>query len=182
MSIMYAKSISTINIMCNAMFKIFLQQLSKAIALFYFKNVFQFLTSVSMKVFISIKTTSPHEGSLRAEIELEILLHNIFACVVETLRATRAPRRNMYLVIFFFRNDELNRLPEMSLRNLQNASVCYPSGKYKLLIRSCLEYCYTIIFVHNTVPLKRMSRAWYKCAQIFFSPEFDTNFYQVFHL
>ena len=179
---MYAKSISTINIMCNAMFKIFLQQLSKAIALFYFKNVFQFLTSVSMKVFISIKTTSPHEGSLRAEIELEILLHNIFACVVETLRATRAPRRNMYLVIFFFRNDELNRLPEMSLRNLQNASVYYPSGKYKLLIRSCLEYCYTIIFVHNTVPLKRMSRAWYKCAQIFFSPEFDTNFYQVFHL
>ena len=145
--------------MCNAMFKIFLQQLSKAIALFYFKNVFQFLTSVSMKVFISIKTTSPHEGSLRAEIELEILLHNIFACVVETLRATRAPRRNMYLVIFFFRNDELNRLPEMSLRNLQNASVYYPSGKYKLLIRSCLEYCYTIIFVHNTVPLKRMSRA-----------------------
>ena len=101
MSIMYAKSISTINIMCNAMFKIFLQQLSKAIALFCFKNVFQFLTSVSMKVFISIKTTSPHEGSLRAEIELEILLHNIFACVVETLRATRAPRRNMYLVIFF---------------------------------------------------------------------------------
>ena len=179
MSIMYAKSISTINIMYNAMFKIFLQQLSKAIALFYFKNVFQFLTSVSMKVFISIKTTSPHEGSLRAEIELEILLHNIFVCLVETLRTTRAPRRNMHLVIFFFRNDEL---PEMSLRNLQNASVYYTSGKYKLLIRSCLEYCYTIIFVHNIVPLKRMSCAWYKCAQNFFSPEFDTNFYQVFHL
>ena len=101
MSIMYAKSISTINIMYNAMFKIFLQQLSKAIALFYFKNVFQFLTSVSMKVFISIKTTSPHEGSLRAEIELEILVHNIFVCLVETLRATRAPRRNMHLVILF---------------------------------------------------------------------------------
>ena len=179
MSIMYAKSISTINIMYNAMFKIFLQQLSKAIALFYFKNVFKFLTSVSMKVFISIKTTSPHEGSLRAEIELEILLHNIFVCLVETLRTTRAPRRNMHLVIFFFRNDEL---PEMSLRNLQNASVYYPSGKYKLLIRSCLEYCYTIIFVHNIVPLKRMSCAWYKCAQNFFIPEFDTNFYQVFHL
>ena len=156
MSIMYAKSISTINIMYNAMFKIFLQQLSKAIALFYFKNVFKFLTSVSMKVFISIKTTSPHEGSLRAEIELEILLHNIFVCLVETLRTTRAPRRNMHLVIFFFRNDEL---PEMSLRNLQNASVYYTSGKYKLLIRSCLEYCYTIIFVHNIVPLKRMSCA-----------------------
>ena len=101
MSIMYAKSISTINIMYNAMFKIFVQQLSQAIALFYFKNVIKFLTSVSMKVFISIKTTSPHEGSLRAEIELEILVHNIFVCLVETLRATRAPRRNMHLVILF---------------------------------------------------------------------------------
>ena len=68
----------------------------------------------------------------------------------------------------------------MSPSYLQNVQIYYPSGKYKLSIRSFLGYCHTIVFVHNIMPLKRMFDAWYKYAQNFFIPEFDHNFCHAF--
>ena len=71
-----------------------------------------------------------------------------------------------------------------ALDNLKNMPIYYPSGKYKLSIRSYSEYyCYKIVFLHINFfePLK-MFGAWHKCAQTFFSPEFDNNFDQVFQL
>ena len=82
----------------------------------------------------------------------------------------------------FFRNHKLNHVSEMSLSYLQNMSIYYPSGKYKLSICSFLEYCYTIVFVSDILSRKMMFGAWYICAQNYFNPESDTNFYQAFHL
>ena len=61
---------STINIMFDSMFNIFLinkEQLSKAIASFSLNNVLKFLPSVKIYVFIPVKTTSQDEGHLRTE-------------------------------------------------------------------------------------------------------------------
>ena len=44
----------------------------------------------------------------------------------------------------------------MGLSYLQNIPIYYPSGKYKLSIRSFLEYYYTtIIFVHDISHLSK---------------------------
>ena len=61
----------------------------------------------------------------------------------------------------FFRNHELNHVTEIRLRYLQNMPVYYPSRKYKLSMCSFLAYCYTIVFVHDIVPLKMMLGTWY---------------------
>ena len=50
---------------------------------------------------ISIKTTSPHEGHLRAERIRSSGAQFFVSLLVDTLGATRAPRRNMHLVILF---------------------------------------------------------------------------------
>ena len=82
----------------NSMFNIFLvnkKQLSKAIAWFSLKNVFKLVSSsISYIVFISVKTTSPHKGNLRAE--------RIFFMPSWDFWCIHAPRqRNVHLVIFY---------------------------------------------------------------------------------
>ena len=102
------------------------------------------LPSVSLYVFIYIKTITAHKGNLRAE-RLEILLPSFFVCLVETFNARLHHRGKTCISWFFVRN----RVPEMGLSYLQNIQVYYPSVKYELLIRFFLDYCYTIIFVKN---------------------------------
>ena len=94
--------------------------------------------------------------------ELEILVHSFFVCLVQTSGATRAPRRNVHLVIVFSKttnNEPKNRVPEMSLCFMQNIQIYYPSGKYKFSIRSFLEYyCYCYYLQqHNLYPLYRFA-------------------------
>ena len=118
--------------------------------------------------------------------ELEILVNLFCVYLVETLGATCAPRDN------FLRNNESWTKQIMHLKwalaNLQNKKIYCPSGKYKLLIRSFLEdYCYKMLLLwvcykDIIATLKKIFGSWHKCDQNLFSPEFDNNFYQVFHL
>ena len=120
---------------------------SVAIAQFSFKNILKFLLSVSIYVFISIKTTSPHEGKLRPErIENSGTLS---LYTLEVLVHMRTTAKELTPCDAFFRNHEPNRVPEMTLSYLQNIPTYYHSGKYKMSIRSALEYCYTIVFVRD---------------------------------
>ena len=63
-------------------------------------------------------------------------------------------------------------------------SIYFPSGKYKLSIRSFLEYCHTIFGEQYLVcpPQEDVCVWWYKHAQIFFSPELHNNLYQALKL
>ena len=66
----------------------------------------------------------------------------VYACTTTVKK--RAPRDT------FVRNHEPHRLPETSRSYLQNMPIYFPSGKYKLTIRSFLEYCYTQSFWYAT--------------------------------
>ena len=73
-------------------------------------------------------------------------------CLVET-SATRAPQRNVYLLILFFTIHDPNCLPEMNLGYPFN----YPSGKYKLSNCFVLEYTYTLVLLfHISFPSQSM--------------------------
>ena len=58
----------------------------------------------------------------------------------------------------FFRSHEPNCVPEMNLNHMQNMSIYYPSGKYKLSVRSFIECCYIIVFVHYNSEFVRHKR------------------------
>ena len=102
MSIMYANPINTIDIMFNPRFIIYF--FSKFVTtiqrncIIFFQELLEFLLSVSMKVFISIKIDSVHEGDLRAK-RIRNSGSQFFCVLTCTLGATRAPRRNVHLVI-----------------------------------------------------------------------------------
>ena len=129
---------------------------------FFFKNVLKLLPFVSIHLLISIKTTKPHEGSFKVLKKLEILVENFFVCrffrllvhVCNTKVKKRALRDT------FFRNHEPNRVPETSLSSLQNM-FWFPSAKYKLSIRSFLEYCYIIVLRRTILRApQRVFGAW----------------------
>ena len=71
--------------------------------------------------------------------ELEILVHNSFVWLVETLAA-----KKLVPCDTFFGNHEPNCVPETSHSYLQYIPIYYPSGKYKLSIRFFLEYYYRV--------------------------------------
>ena len=81
--------------------------------------------------------------------ELEILGHDFFVCLLGTF-GTRVHRaKKLAPLDTFLRDHEPNRVSEMNLNYLQNMPIYHLSRKYKLLIRSFLEYCYTVVFVHD---------------------------------
>ena len=67
---------------------------------------------------------------------------------------------------------EQNRVPEMSFSCLQNVQIYYSSAKYKLSISPFLNYCCTVVFVHNILcPSTGQKEVW--CMIQMF-----TNFFQ----
>ena len=63
------------------------------------------------------------------------------------------------------------------------AVMYYSLGKYKLSIRSFLEYCDTLVCVQDIfVLLERMFGFWNKLAQNLYCLEFNNNLHQAFHL
>ena len=96
-------------------------------------------------MFISINTTNSHERNFRAAKIGNSTVH-FSGWLVETFGATRASRRNVHPRDTVFKNHEPNRVPDMSLGYFQNIPIYYTSEKYKLSIRSFLDYfCYTIV-------------------------------------
>ena len=94
---------------------------------FSFNTVTKFLSSLSMYVFISIKTTSPHRGNLRAErignSGTQFFLCKPcwdFWCNACTTVKKHGPRNS------FSRNHAPNRV----LSCLQNMPIYFPCGKY----------------------------------------------------
>ena len=81
--------------------------------------------------------------------ELEILGHNFFVCLLGTF-GTRVHRaKKLAPLDTFLRDHEPNRVSEMNLNYLQNMPIYHLSRKYKLLIHSFLQYCYTVVFLHD---------------------------------
>ena len=110
----------------------------------------KFLASVSIYVFISTTTTSLHKDNLRAErignsdpqfFLYALVRHLVHACTIVVKK--HAPWDN------FFKNDEPNRVSEMSLSYSQNRPIYFPSGKHKVSICSFLVYCYMTVFVYD---------------------------------
>ena len=67
-----------------------------------------------------------------------------------------APRRNGTPHDTFFRNYEPNGVLEMCFSYIQNMPFYFSSGKQELSICSFLEYCYTVVFVHDiSCPLQK---------------------------
>ena len=141
-------------------------------------------------MFIFIKTTSPYEGNLKTE-RVRNSGEPLFYVPCWSFRCQMCTTKKHALcdIFFFFKNHESWTKQivylKWALANLQNMTIYYPSEKYKLSICSFSEYyCYQIVFVHfnNFVLLKKMFGAWHKCVQNFFSPELESNFYQVFYL
>ena len=132
-----------------------LKCMSKAIAKFFLKIFLKFLPSGSIKLFISIEATSPHESNLRAERNRN-LFHNFFVYILEYFRCYACSTKKRAPRYTFFKNHELNCVPYMSISYLENMPIYCPLRKYKLSVRSFLDYCYSIVFVHDIVPLKRM--------------------------
>ena len=78
-------------------------------------------------MFIAIKTTStsPHDGNLGLK-ELDILVHNIFLCLVGNFTAPRMlHKRKRSPYDTFFRTYDPNCVPEISLTCLQNMHISY---------------------------------------------------------
>ena len=115
---------------------------------------------------------------------------NLFFCVclVETLGATCAPRRNIHLEILFFRSHKswTKQILYMkwSFDNLQNITIYYPSGIHKLSICSFLDYYwYKIAFMYIILrPSKRCLVHDTNIPKFVLSPAFDNNFDLAFRL
>ena len=70
----------------------------------------------------------------------------------------------------------------MSYRHLQNMPIYFPSGKYKVSVRSFIAHntsCPMTLF--SGAPIKRMTGEDDRNTQTFFSLELDNNVYQPFH-
>ena len=99
-------------------------------------------------MFISIKATRPHEGNLNAR-RIGNSRTQFFCMSSWDFWYTRAQGKKLAPLDTFLRDHEPNRVSEMNLNYLQNMPIYHLSRKYKLLIRSFLEYCYTVVFVHD---------------------------------
>ena len=159
MSIMYANSTSTINIMFNFMFNIFLITCNNYPKQWhnFFQECFemfafckQFISALCRR-FISVKTTSPHKDNFSAErirnsgAQFFCVSCWDFMCHTTTMKK-HAPHDT------FFKNHELNRVTEISLSYIQNIPIYCPSGEYKFSVRFFLDYWYTIVFVQYCAP------------------------------
>ena len=117
-------------------FLVNIQQLFKVIVQFSLKNLLNILPSVSIKVFISIKT-SPREGNLSTE-KIRNSGAQFFCASFWNFRYYAPTSKKRVPRDTFFRNHEPNRVLEMSLSYWRNKPISYPSEKYKLSIRSFL--------------------------------------------
>ena len=104
---------------------------------------------------ILTKSISPHEGNLRAE-RFRSSGEPLFRVPCWDFRCYMCTRKKRARcdTVSFLRNHESRTKQIMYLKwalaNFQNMSIYYPSGKYKLSIRSFsgYHYCYKIIFLH----------------------------------
>ena len=98
--------------------------------------------------------------------ELEILLNNFLCAFLNFWHLVYTTKKYAPPDTFFQKSWTKSCTPENRSSYL-DYRFYYPSGKYKLSIRSFWEYCYTIIFVvRYFVPFKRMFGGLYKHAQI----------------
>ena len=71
----------------------------------------------------------------------------------------------------------------MSLRDLQNMPIYFPSGKYELSICFFIATQYFIpVTIFSGAPLKRITGEDDRNTQMFFTPELDKHVYLAFHL
>ena len=113
------------------------EQHSKAIASFFFKNVLKFPPSLSIHVFISIKTTSPYRNS---GTQLFCMLCWDFWCM-------HAPRwRNMDLMIMFSEIKACQFIFHQGNMNFQ-------AVPFEIIVTESFR-------VQYFVPLKTMFGAW----------------------
>ena len=122
---------------------------------------------------MSIKSANTHQGSFKAQ-----RIRSSGAYYLSDLLRLLIPR--MYLgktCTTCLRDHKPNCVSEMCVNCSQIIPVYYPSGKYKLSIRSFSDNGYTIIFVHDILCLSKrcLVRDTKTCTECC-SSKFDNNF------